>query len=269
MDSKDIKGNDRKAVKIKRTKPGTVDMLSIMKEGKDIWKVLEDRDEDVCKYHISSEVPSLLHFQDMMRLLAELLHAIVDPTSGWAPKFRRDSPQMAALALAAAGSFRSLMAAYRLAIGGYFLEGHQILRMVEQWAEVSVVVEAIPSLSDTIIKEGIREQHKQLARRKSTEYAALLGNMSKTFQKLSRRAHITTTSIELTARPRKGELVLDMAGSASNEMLNKECYRLAFMTKNVIRIVGRNFRTVSTTWLSRLENIEKIVMESLSGQLKT
>jgi len=273
MDSKDIKGNGKKVAKIKGTMPGTMDMLGIMKEGKDIWKEIEDRDEDVCEYHISSEVTGLLYFQDMMRLLAELLRGIVDPTSGWALKFRRNSPQMAALALATAGSFRSLMAAYKLVIAGYFLEGHQVLRMVEQWAEVSVVVEAIPSLSDTIIKEGIREQHKQLACRKSTEYETLLREMSKTFKNLSRRAHITATSIELTAQPRKGELTLNMAGgAASKELLNKECNTLALMTKNVIRIAGRNFRTVSTTWLSRLEKIEKIVMEydkSLSSQLKT
>lgn len=177
----------------KESQPETLDFMGL---SGDIWQALEKFDEHVKQYHLGLQDPGLNHFKEAIRLLTEIIRGIVEPTSGWHPKFTAGSTVAWVVALSAAGSLRSLLASYKLLIDGYFMEAHASLRMVEQWAELSVIVEANPSLADQVLEKGAKEAHREFARKKSPEFDKLLKAMGKTFAKLSQRGHVTKTAIQ-------------------------------------------------------------------------
>lgn len=246
----------------KEAKPEILDFMGL---SGDIWQALEDFDERVKQYHLGLQDPSLSHFKEAIRLLTEIIRGIVEPTSGWHPKFTAGSKVAWVVALSAAGSLRSLLASYKLLIDGYFMEAHASLRMVEQWAELSVIVEANPSLANKLLEKGAKEEYLKFARKKSPEFDKLLKAMDKTFAKLSQRGHVTKTAIQLTAPSIDNEVMeLTVAGIASDEMLKKDGLALAGMTMNVVRVLRRHFRTVPSHWHSRFVSTDKLIEERKS-----
>ncbi len=224
---------------------------------KDILEELDKWDSQVRQYHTSLRDPSLDYFKRSIYLLAEMIQAISKPVSGWGPRFDRNSLVPIALAYSVAGSLRSLRIAYKLLLDGYFLEGDAAMRMVKEWAEVSVLVQANPSLAKRQIEEGVRDQDRRIASRSSPEVQTLLRKMNKTFGQLSQRQHVTRIAIRLSRLLQRGEHELLVAGTASDEMLSKDGLALAGMALNVIRVLQRHFRAVPSQWQSKLKEIEK------------
>jgi hypothetical protein len=243
----------------KDSQPGTLDFMGL---SGDIWQVLEKFDERVKQYHLSLQDPGLNHFKDAIRLLAEMIRGIVEPTSGWHPKFTAGSKVAWVVAISAVGSLRSLLTSYKLLISGYFMEAHASIRMVEQWAELSVIVEANPSLANKVLEEGVKKEYLKSAHKKSPDFDRLLKAMDKTFRKLSQRGHVTKTAIRFIAPSIGNEAMeLVLAGVASNEMLRLDGLALAGMTMNVLRVLGRHFRTVPSQWHSRFALTDKLIEE--------
>lgn len=244
---------------VKESQPETLDF---MRWSGDIWQTLEKFDERVKQYHLSLQDPSLNYFKEAIRLLAEIIRGIVEPTSGWHPKFTAGSTVAWVLALSATGSLRSLLASYKLLVEGYFMEAHFSIRMVEQWSELSVIVEANPSLANKVLEEGMKEAYRKYARKKSPEFDKLLKAMDKTFAQLSQRGHVTKTAIRFVARSIDSEAIeLVLAGVASDEMLRKDGLALAGMTMNVVRVLGRHFRKVPSQWHSRFVSNDRLIEE--------
>jgi len=231
----------------------------------DIWQALEKFDERVKQYHLGLQGPSLDYFKEAIRLVAEIIRGIVEPTSGWHPKFTAGSTVAWVVALSAAGSLRSLLASYKLLIDGYFMEAHVSIRMVEQRAELSVIVEANPSLANKVLEEGVKEAYRRYARKKSPEFDTLLKAMDKTFRELSQWGHVTKTAIQFIAPSIDNEArELVLAGVGSDEMLRKDGLALAGITMNVVRVLRRHFRTVPSQWHSRFVLTNKLIEERKS-----
>lgn len=117
-----------------KSQPESLDLLRL---SGDIWQALENFDDRIKQYHLSLKDPSLNYFKEAIRLLHEIMRGIAEPTLGWHPKFKPGSKVAQVLALSAVGSLRSLLASYKLLIGGYFIEAHVSIRMAEQWLELS------------------------------------------------------------------------------------------------------------------------------------
>jgi hypothetical protein len=243
----------------KESKRETLDFMGL---SGDIWQALEKFDEHVKQYHLGLQDPSLSHFREAIQLLTELIRGIVKPISGWQPKFTAGSTVAWIVALSAAGSLRSLLASYKLLIGGYFMEAHASLRMVEQWAELSVIIEANPSLANKVLKKGVKEEYIKSACNKSPEFNKLLKAMDKTFSNLSQRGHVTKTAIQFVA-PSVGNdaMELTLAGNASDKMLRTDGLALAGMAMNVLKVLRRHFKTVPLDWHSRLISTDKLIEE--------
>jgi hypothetical protein len=244
---------------VKKSQPETLDFARV---SGDIWQALEKFDERVKQYHLSLQDPSLNYFKEAIRLLAEMIRGIVEPTSGWHPKFKAGSPVAQVIALSAAGSLRSLLASYKLLVDGYFLEAHVSIRMVAQWSELLVIIEANPSVANKVLEEGVKEEYLKYARKKSLEFDKLLKAMKKTFRELSQRGHVTKTAIRFIAPSTSNEAVeLVLAGVGSDEMLRKDGLALAGMTLNVVRVLGRHFSAVPSQWNSRFVLTDKLIKE--------
>lgn len=242
---------------VKKSQPQSLDLLRL---SGDIWQALEKFDQRIKQYHLSLKDPSLNYFKEAIRLLHEIMLGISEPTLGWYPKFKLGSKMAQVLALSAVGSLRSLRASYKLLIGGYFIEAHASMRMVEQWLELSVIVEANPSLVNKVLEKGVKESYLKDARKKSPEFDKLLKAMDKTFGKLSERGHVTKTAIRLiTASTGNETMELVPAGIGSDEMLRKDALALAGMTMNVVRVLRRHFRTVPSQWHSRFLLTDKLI----------
>lgn len=244
---------------VKRSQPKNLDFVRF---SGDIWQALEEYDERIREYHLSLKDPSLNYFKEGIRLLHEMIRGIVEPTSEWHPRFKARSKVAPVLLLCAAGSLRSLLASHKLIIGGYFMEAHLSIRMVEQWLELSVIVEANPSLADKVLEEGVQGAHLKAARRKSPELAKLLKAMREQFEELSKRGHVTKTAIRLVAQSTGADTMkLAPAAMGSGKMLGKDSLALAGMTMNVIRVLKRHFRTVPLQWNSRFVVNDKLIRE--------
>ena len=236
--------------------------LNVARLSGDTWQALEQFDERIKQYHLSLQDPSLNYFKEAIRLLAEMMRGITEPTSGWHPKFKAGSKVAVVLALSAAGSFRSLRASYKLLIGGYFMEAHVAIRMVEAWLELSVIVEANPSLANKVLEDGVKKAYLVDARKKSPEFDKLLRAMDKTSRKTSQRAHVTKTAIQLMARSIGNETMdLVVAGIGSEEMLRKDSLALARMAMNATSVLRRHFRAVPLQWHSRFALNKKLIEE--------
>lgn len=242
---------------IKESRPGNIDFLRL---SGDTWQALEEFDERIKQYHLSLQTPSLDYFKEAIRLLAETIHGIVEPTLGWHPKFTNESAVARVLALSAAGSFRSLLTSYKLLMDGYFMEAHVSIRMVEQWLELSVIVEADPSLANKVLEEGVKGAYLKNASQQSPEFDKLLKAMVKTRSQLSQRGHVTRTAIRFIA-PSMG---LVLAGIGNDEMLKKDGLALAEMAMNVVRVLIRHFKTVPSHWNSRFLLTNKRIKECKS-----
>lgn len=244
---------------VKKSQPESLDLLRL---SGDIWQALENFDERIKQYHLSLKDPSLNYFKEAIRLLYEIMRGIAEPTLGWYPKFKPGSKVAQVLALSAVGSLRSLLASYKLLTGGYFIEAHVSMRMVEQWLELSVIVEANPSLANKVLEKGVKEAYLKDARKKSLEFEKLLKAMDKTFRQLSERGHVTKTAIRLITPSTCNETMeLVPAGIGSDEMLSKDGLALAGMTMNGIRVLRRHFRTVPLQWHSRFVLTDKLIEE--------
>jgi len=244
---------------VKKSQPKNLDFVRL---SGDTWQALEEFDERIRQYHLSLKDPSLDYFKEAIRLLHEIIRGIVEPTSEWHPRFKTGSKVAQVLLLSAAGSLRSLLASYKLLIAGYFMEAHVSIRMVEQWLELSVIVEANPSLANKVLEEGVQGAHLKGARRKSPELDKLLGAMGKTFHELSQRGHVTKTAIRLVTQSTGHDTMkLVPAAIRSSEMLGKDSLALAGMTMNVIRVLKRHFKTVPLQWNSRLVLNNKLITE--------
>jgi len=246
-------------VEVKKSQPESLDLLRL---NGDIWQTLENFDERIKQYHLSLKDPTLNYFKEAIRLLHEIMRGIAEPTLAWHPKFKHGSKVAQVLALSAVGSLRSLLASYKLLIGGYFIEAHVSIRMVEQWLELSVIVEANPSLANKLLEKGVKEAYLKDARKKSPEFDKLLKAMDKTFQTLSERGHVTKTAIRLIT-PSTGNETMQLvtAGIGSDEMLRKDGLALAGMTMNVVRVLRRHFRTVPLQWHSGFVLTDKLIEE--------
>lgn len=240
------------------TQPGNVDFMSL----ESVWEGLQRWDESVRRYHLGIGDPALDYFRELICLLGEMIRGIAKPSPGWHPKFAITSKVSLVIALSAAGSLRSLLATYKLLIDGYFLEAHASMRMVEQWAELSVVVEANPRLVDEVLEQGVKASHREAARRKSPDLDRLLKAMAKTFSELSQRGHVTKAAIQLTAPSISDKgMELSLAGNASDKMLSEDGLALAGMALNVLRIFVRHFRKVPSNWHSKFIEAEKLIGE--------
>lgn len=247
---------------VKKSQPKNLDLVRL---SGDIWQVLEEFDERIRQYHLSLKDPSLNYFKEAIRLLREIIRGIVEPTLEWHPKFKVGSKVAQVLILSAGGSLRSLLASYKLLIAGYFLEAHVSIRMVEQWLELSVIVEANPSLANEVLEKGVQGAYLKDVRRKSPEFDKLLKTMRKTFGELSQRGHVTRTAIRLVTQSTGHDTMkLVPAAIKSSEMLGKDSLALAGMTMNVIRVLKRHFRTVPLQWNSRVALNDKLIEERKS-----
>jgi hypothetical protein len=238
------------------------ELLDLARLSGDIWEALEKFDERIKEYHLSLKDPSLNYFKEAIQLLHEITRGISEPTLGWHPKFKAGGKVAQVLALSAAGSLRSLLASYKLLISGYFVEAHVSIRMVEQWLEPSIVVEANPSLANKVLENGVKEEYLRDARKTSPEFDRLLKAMDKTFHELSQRGHVTKTAIRLITISSGNEpMKLAAAGIGNDEMLRTDGLALAGMTMNVIRVLGRHFRKVPLQWNSRFLLNDKLIEE--------
>jgi hypothetical protein len=241
------------------------DSLNVARLSGDTWQALEQFDERIKQYHLSLKDPSLNYFKEAIRLLAEMMRGIAEPTSGWHPKFKAESKVAGVLALSVAGSFRSLLASYKLLIGGYFMEAHVAIRMVEEWLELSVIVEANPSLANKVLENGVKEKYLKDARKTSPDFDKLLGAMYKTHGTTSQRAHVTKTAIQLMSRSISNEgMDVMLAGIGSEEMLRKDSLALARMAMNVAMVLRRHFEAVPLQWDSRFTMNRKLIEERKS-----
>jgi hypothetical protein len=143
---------------------------------------------------------------------------------------------------------------------GYFMEAHVSIRMVEQWLELSVIVEADPSLANKVLEEGVKGAYLKNASQQSPEFDKLLKAMVKTRSQLSQRGHVTRTAIRFIA-PSMG---LVLAGIGNDEMLKKDGLALAEMAMNVVRVLIRHFKTVPSHWNSRFLLTNKRIKECKS-----
>jgi hypothetical protein len=241
----------------KEARPGNLDFLRL---SGDTWQALQEFDDHIKQYHLSLQVPGLDYFQEAIRLLADIIRGIAEPTPGWHPKFTNGGPVAQVLALSAAGSLRSLLASHKLLLDGYFMEAHVSIRMVEQWLEVPVIVEADPSLANKVLEEGVKRKYLRDAGRKSPEFDRLLQAMRNTRKQLSQRGHVTKTAIRFIA-PSMG---LVLAGIGNDEMLNRDGLALAEMAMNVVRVLIRHFKTVPSHWNSRFHLTSKRMKECKS-----
>lgn len=252
-------------VDVSDTKVSQPETLDFLRLSGNTWQALEEFDERIKQYHLGLRVPGLDCFKEAIRLLAEMIRGIVEPTSGWHPKFTNGSPVARVVALSAAGSFRSLLASYKLLMDGYFMEAHVSIRMVEQWSELSVIAEANPSLASKVLEKGVKEAYRTDARGKSPEFDKLLKAMDKTFGELSKRGHVTQTAIQFIAPSIGNEAMeLVLAGVGSDKMLEKDGLALAGMAMNVLRVLGRHFKMVPSQWHSRFTLTNKLIEECKS-----
>lgn len=238
----------------RESRPGNLDFLRL---SGDTWQLLQEFDNRIKQYHVSLQVPGFDYFQEAVRLLADMIRGIVEPTPGWRPKFTNRGPIAQVLALSAAGSFRSLLASHKLLLDGYFMEAHVSIRMVEQWLEVPVIIEADPSLANRVLETGVKKKYRENVGKKSPELGRLLKDMRKTCGQLSQRGHVTKTAIRFVA-PSMG---LVLAGIGNDEMLKKDSLELAEMAMNVVRVLIRHFKTVPSDWNSRFHLTSKRIKE--------
>lgn len=228
----------------------------------DICGKIQEFDESVRQYHLSIQDPGLDYYRQSIQLLGEMIQGIAEPLPGWHPKFATNSIVNYVVALSASGSLRSLLATYKLLIDGYFLEAHAAMRMVVEWAELAVIVEAEPNLANQLLGKGVKEKHREIASQKSPDVDKLLKAMTKTFSQLSQRGHITKTAIQLIVPSLSDNLMaLSIAGNASDETLSKDGLALAQMVLNAIRIIRRHFRMVPSHWQSRFIQIEQVTQK--------
>jgi len=245
----------------KTPKLETIDLIRL---SGDIWDEVQRFDDRIRQFHHGLQAPGINYFQEAIRLLAEMFQAIAKPSRGWQPKFPVGSKLAMAIAMSAAGSFRSLLASYKLLMDGYFMEAQMTTRMVEQWAEVSVIVEANPGLAEKVLAQGVKGQYLQIARRKSADIDKLLKEMGKTFSNLSKRGHVTATAINFVAPSKSDKLLeLSIAGNGNAEMLRKDSLVLAGIAMNVIKVLGRHFKTVQSSWKSKFDLTEKLITDSI------
>jgi len=185
--------------------------------------------------------------------------------AGFLPKFVRQSPVEGVVAISAVGSFRSLRIAHKLLLEGYFLEMHNIMRMVEQWCECAVVVEAYPEAAAQILEHGMQGRYvgKYLDRLRSanTEVGELYRGMRTTFHKLSQRAHPLSAAFRMITRKDTKGVALFLSGAFTEEMFRTDASALANMARNALVVIRRHFREVPPDWERTFEDTSRMIKQ--------
>jgi hypothetical protein len=231
--------------------------------GEKMIQQLDRRDEQTRQRYVELRDPSLLLFERLLYLQSRLMLSISDEVDGFLPKFARPSPVQVVVATSAVGSFRSLRIAHKLLLEGYFLEMHNIMRMVEQWCECAVAVEVYPEVAEQILKHGMETRYvwkymNQL-RRANTNAGKLYNKMRDTFHQLSQRAHPLSVAFSLITRKDTKGVTLLLSGGFSEEMFRKDSLSLANMAKNALIVVRRHFREVPPDWDTTFEDIIRLI----------
>jgi hypothetical protein len=222
--------------------------------GKEIIDKLDSFDRQVREYYLGLNNRSIQIFNEFMSLFSVLMVSINHEIPGFVPKFKIGSQVQTLLTASAYGSFRNLRVAHKLLLNGYFAEMHATLRMVEQWLECVVVIEGNPSAASTILQSGISSKDIKEALKSSEDLKSLYNAMQKTFSKLSQRAHVTKTALDLS-RMKKPKEAFFMSSVLSEEMFCKDAVALANMAMNTLNVLLRHFQKTPDNWLNKFNEV--------------
>ncbi len=212
-------------------------------------------EEEIRNYYLSLSEPAMALYERLMNLYLFLLLALARDLPGATSRFVRGSPVHQLIASAACGSFRALRVSRKLLLYGHFPDMHMALRMVEQWSECLLIAEGYPEAAERVLKTGVTKNHLQKATR-SPDLKSIYSQMGKTYEKLSRRAHVRKEAINLGRRAEpSGGLVL--SGVASEEMFRKDAHALAVMAMNATELLLRHFSQVPADWAEQYSGVKR------------
>lgn len=235
--------------------------------GKEMTHKLDEFDRLIRDYYLTLNNYSVRVFDQFMHLYSLLIISLKGEFPGFVPKFKRGSPVHSVLAASASGAFKSLRVAHKLLLDGCFAEMHVTLRMVEQWLECAVVVEGNPTAALRILEKGISGDDLRKALNSSMELKNLYRKMQKTFSKLSQRAHVTRTALDLI-RPKGAKGTFIISGVVSKEMFCKDALALATMARNTVNIFLRHFQKMPSGWLNEFNKARDNLAKSSGTAIK-
>jgi hypothetical protein len=211
--------------------------------GEKILRFIDEFDSDLRRYYTRKE--SIGMIEDALSIFAVLIIAVEGNVPGFMPKFKTAEVQKV-LKISASGCFRNIKVALKLLEKGYFLEMQSVLRMVEQWAECLILVEGNQIVATEILKEGVSDRLVKIALNSSKELQGIYAKMKGSFQKFSKRSHVTKTAIELSQR--RGDRQTFICGIRSDEMFRRDSIALTQMAVNAVNLLLRHFDAVPAKW---------------------